>query len=527
MDSRIAEKSTISRSSRLKNALDSRVVIMLFLGFSAGLPILLIFGTLSVWLREAGVQRSMVTYFSWAALGYSFKFVWAPLVDQLKIPVLTHYLGRRRAWLLLSQCAVTYAIWMMSSVDPVGSEGALVRLAIAAVLLGFASATQDIVIDAFRIESASAQLQALLSSSYIAGYRIAMIIAGAGGLFLAEWLGSVQADYSFTAWSSTYRVMAGLMLIGIVTTLVIGEPQRSGQMQVATPLENMRLLILFGFCVSVFIGCYVFTRDWSNSAVTHLAGLLDNKPLASFLVETTRLSFAVLAAWFVAKALILIRVVSGEIVDKSYISPVRDFFTRYGTSVALILLGLIGLYRISDIVLGVISTVFYYELGFSKSEIASASKAFGVVMTIVGGFLGGILALKFGVLRILLVGAVLSALTNLLFLWLAQIGYSMPALYVVIGADNLSAGLASAAFVAFLSALTNIRFTAVQFAIFTSLMTLLPKILGGYSGGIVDSIGYPSFFVMTALIGLPVIFLITIASKKIELETPVVEEVSK
>ncbi len=525
MDSSTAEESTAPRFiPRLKTALDRRVVIMLFLGFSAGLPILLIFGTLSVWLREAGVQRSMVTYFSWAALGYSFKFVWAPLVDQLKIPMLTNWLGRRRAWLLLSQCAVTYAIWMMSSVDPVGSEDALVRLAFAAVLLGFASATQDIVIDAFRIESANAKLQALLSSSYIAGYRIAMIMAGAGGLFLAEWLGSVQTDYSFEAWSATYRIMSGLMLIGIVTTLVIAEPKRSSQAQIATPLENFRLVLLFVFSVAVFIGCYIFTRDWSTSAVSYLAESFDNKPLASFLIEAVRLSLATLSAWAVAKGLIATRVISREIVNQSYILPIRDFFARYGVSVAWILLGLIGLYRISDIVLGVISTVFYYELGFSKAEIARASKAFGVVMTIAGGFLGGLLALRFGVLKILLVGAVLSAATNLLFLWLAQTGYSVPALYLVIGADNLSAGLASAAFVAFLSALTNIKFTAVQFAIFTSLMTLLPKILGGYSGGIVDSIGYPAFFIMTALIGLPVIVLITMASKRIELEAPTTRE---
>jgi len=496
--------------------LDRHIVIMLFLGFSAGMPILLIFGTLSVWLREAGVERTMVTYFSWAALGYSFKFVWAPLIDQLSIPFLSDRLGRRRAWLLVSQFSVAFAMWMMSSVDPVGSEDALYWMAVAAVLLGFSSATQDIVIDAFRIESANVRLQALLSASYIAGYRIAMITASAGGLFLAEFLGSEQSHYDFDAWSVTYRVMAGLMFVGIITTLLVDEPVRSANVQVSSKGENAKLLLLFFCCVAGFIGCYIFTG--------YLHALFENKPLASLLTETIRLFIGILVAWTIARLLILINLVNNEVVEKSYISPVKDFFQRYGNSVAWLLLCLIGLYRISDIVLGVISSVFYYDLGFSKSEIASVSKLFGIGMTIVGGFAGGILAMRFGVMRILLLGAVLSALTNLLFMWLANVGYSVPALYVVIGADNLSAGLASAAFVAFLSALTNIRFTAVQFAIFTSLMTLLPKILGGYSGSIVDSIGYHWFFLCTTLIGLPTIILIVVASSKLQLDWQQIEQ---
>lgn len=498
--------------------LDRHIVIMLFLGFSAGMPILLIFGTLSVWLREAGVERTMVTYFSWAALGYSFKFVWAPLVDQLRIPFLSDRLGRRRAWLLVSQLSVAFAMWMMSSIDPVGSQDALYWMAIAAVLLGFSSATQDIVIDAFRIESANVRLQALLSASYIAGYRIAMITAGAGGLFLAEFLGSVQSNYDYSAWSVTYKVMAGLMSVGIITTLVVSEPARSAQAQVSSRRENVKLLLLFLCCVSGFIGCYFFSKEVALAFSGYLREMLGNKPFASLLTETIRLFIGTMVAWMIARSLISINLVTKEVVEKSYIAPVRDFFERYGASVAWLLLCLIGLYRISDIVLGVISSVFYYDLGFSKSEIASVTKLFGIAMTILGGFSGGILAMRFGVMRILLLGAILSALTNLLFLWLANVGYSVPALYVVIGADNFSAGLASAAFVAFLSALTNIRFTAVQFAIFTSLMTLLPKVLGGYSGGIVDSVGYPWFFVCTTLIGLPTIILIFFASRKLQMD---------
>jgi len=182
------------------------------------------------------------------------------------------------------------------------------------------------------------------------------------------------------------------------------------------------------------------------------------------------------------------------------------------------LLLLVGLYRISDIVLGVISNVFYQDLGFTKPEIASIVKTFGLFMTIAGGFLGGMLSVRYGVMRILFLGAVLSAATNLLFMLLAGMGHNIPMLYLVISADNLSAGLASAAFIAFLSSLTNIRFTAVQYAIFSSLMTLLPKIIGGYSGSMVDSIGYPGFFLMTALMGLPVLVLILVANRHLTIK---------
>jgi PAT family beta-lactamase induction signal transducer AmpG len=187
---------------------------------------------------------------------------------------------------------------------------------------------------------------------------------------------------------------------------------------------------------------------------------------------------------------------------------------------ALLLLALVGLYRISDIVLGVISNVFYQDVGFSKTEIASVTKVFGLWMTIIGGFVGGLMAVRYGVMRILFLGAVLSMVTNLLFILLEQTGPQIAMLFAVIGIDNLSAGLASAAFVAFLSSLTNISFTAVQYAIFSSLMTLLPKIIGGYSGTIVEASSYSQFFLLTFLMGIPVLLLIWIAGRKLELKLP-------
>ena len=508
---------TSNQRLSLRDVLDRRVVVMLFLGFSAGLPILLIFGTLSVWLREAEVSRSTVTLFSWAALGYSFKFVWAPLVDQLRLPLLTSWLGRRRGWLLLSQMLLLVAIWIMSSADPATGRQALIILALGAVLLGFSSATQDIVIDAFRIELAQARMQALLSSTYIAGYRIAMILAGAGGLFLAEYLGSDAGQYDYAAWQITYRFMGAAMLVGIVTTLVISEPAGTRKSPFSLR-QNSQLLLLFVICAAGFVGAYVALSDGVEALKEGLDAVFSNRPLASVCAETLRLGFGVFTAWCLAQLLIRVRLVSRPVLIAGYVAPVQDFFNRYGVSNAWLLLALIGLYRISDIVLGVIANVFYYDLGFSKSEIAEVAKTFGVLMTIVGGFLGGVLAFRFGVIRILLLGALLSAVTNLLFVLMANLGQDINMLYVVIGADNLSAGIASAAFIAFLSALTNVNFTAMQYAIFSSLMTLLPKILGGYSGAMVDQIGYPNFFLFTALIGLPVLGVIVLAAKKLELD---------
>jgi PAT family beta-lactamase induction signal transducer AmpG len=492
-----------------------RVITMLLLGISAGIPLLLIFSSLSLWLREAGVDRSAVTYFSWAALGYSFKFVWAPLVNSLKVPFLTQKMGRRRSWLLLSQLMIMLAISLMAFVDPATDQ--LTAMALAAVLLGFSAATQDIVIDAYRIESADEQYQALMSSGYIAGYRIGMLIAGAGALYLASFLGSTSDHYNYQAWQSTYLFMALTMLVGVITTLCISEPnieQRGGI--VTTTNNSLRFFILFTAAVIGFIGCYFASSELATYSKGQLGQLFSNGYLASTVVEFLRLILATIIAVLIAKLLIFIGMVDQDQVNQAYIAPVKDFFDSYGLSLALTMLALIGLYRVSDIVLGVISNVFYQDLGFSKNTIASVVKSFGLGMSIIGGFVGGILSLRYGVMRILFAGAVLSALTNILFIVLAKAGQDIALLYWVIAADNLSAGLASAAFVAFLSSLTNISFTAMQYAIFSSIMTLFPKVLGGYSGSIVEGIGYESFFLITALMGLPVLFLIVWANRLLD-----------
>ncbi len=488
----------------IKAWLHPRVVTMLILGFSAGIPILLIFSTLSAWLTEAGISRSSVTFFSWAALGYSFKFVWAPLIDRIPLPYLTRKLGRRRAWMAVAQIFVMAAILLMGLIDPARSHQHLVAMGWAAVLLGFSSATQDIVVDAYRIECAEEKLQAMLAASYIAGYRIGMIVAGAGSLALASYLGTTADAYSYEAWKLTYFGVGFCMLAGLMTTLVIPEPNHdkaASRIEYSTA-KYVRFFLLFLCAVSVFVLTFYYSGIIAMKVMPHAPIIV------GFFREVLRMSAALLAALGAARGLVSIGLVDREMLGDTYIDPVKDFFIRYSKRMALLLLLLIGFYRISDIVLGVISTVFYLDIGYGKMEIAAVVKTFGVLMSIAGGFLGGMLTVRYGVLKILFAGALLSAATNLLFMLLAVSGPDPLLFRVVIGADNLAAGIAAAAFVAFLSSLTSISFTAVQYAVFSSLMTLFPKLIGGYSGTIVTSIGYPSFFLLTTLMGVPVLWLI-------------------
>lgn len=500
---------TTSWRETLRNFADARVLTMLFLGFSAGIPILLIFSSLSLWLGEAGVERKAVTFFSWAALGYSFKFVWAPLIDKLPLPFLTRTLGKRRSWLLLSQTLIILAIVAMGSIDPALSKNSLTLMALAAVLLGFSSATQDIVIDAYRIESAETRLQALMSSTYIVGYRLAMIVAGAGALYLAAKFGSEKGNYNYTAWRWTYFIMAAVMLIGIVTTFVIPEPTHKESKLHYTTQDYFRLVLVFACIVLAFVLTFFFT----DSLFASLKKMVGDGVFTGFLLETLRFALAVGLAFIVGVLLVRAGLVERSIAIETWLAPIAEFFKRYGIKTASFLLILIGFYRISDIVLGAASNVFYQDLNFSKEDIATAVKTVGVLVSVMGGVLGGLFATRYGVMKSLLWGAILAALTNLVFVLLALSGHNLPIFYLAVISDNLAAGFASAAFVAFLSALTSVSFTAVQYAIFSSLMSLFPKVLGGYSGTIVDAIGYPNFFTFTTLIGLPVIGLVLLATR--------------
>ena len=408
---------------------------MLGLGFAAGLPLLLVLGTLSFRLREAGVERATIGFLSWVGLAYAFKWLWAPLVDRLSLPLLTRWVGRRRSWLLLAQVAVIIGLMGMGLSDPRDSLAVLVGWA---VVVAFGSATQDIALDAYRIESAGVDEQAALAATYQTGYRLAMIWAGAGALWLAARAESLGASgYQQAAWQMAYLVMAGSMLLGPLVVLCSPEPP-AREMAVA---RN--------------------AREWLQGAL---------------------------------------------------IEPFTEFIGRYRWQ-AVLILGLIAVYRISDVVMGIMANPFYVDMGYSKDEVAAVSKVFGVLMTLVGAFIGGLLSMRLGVMRVLMLGAVLSAASNLLFAWLGTRGHDLQALVWVVSADNLAGGLASSAFIAYLSGLTQVRYSATQYALFSSMMLLLPKWLAGFSGVVVDSVGYSTFFVGTALLGLPVLLLVALAAR--------------
>ena len=701
-----------TQSSGWKSAftafLDRRALIMLFLGFSAGIPILLIFSSLSLWLGEAGIDKSAVTFFSWAALGYSFKFVWASLVDELPVPVLTKLLGRRRAWLLIAQLLIICAISIMAFSDPSLGQSYLYQMAAGAVLLGFSAATQDIVIDAYRIELAETQMQTVLASTYNAGYRIGMIVAGAGALFLAAYLGTAKGNYIYEAWKWTYLAMAAVMLVGIATTLCIREPQVDRVRKEYKRVDYYRLVAVFFVSVVSFVLSYIYSGKLTEMLIP-LWSIKDS--FALFCFEALRFIGSGAVAFVVGSSLVKMGAVNKQMAYETWVNPVADFFKRYGVKLALVLLLLIGFYRISDIIAGVISNVFYQDLNFTKEQIAEAVKVYGVIFSLIGGFLGGLLAQRMNIMKLMFVGAILASSTNLIFIGLVKSGqplndvvinvgeqsfktqadetgawaikvpveqlqanerltatasfqndtsqpvsvtlpyisqpgastallllpitadnvidqresegsivvrgqylatlaenqsiklsldgqsfdakldkegvfsaaipaqllldsnskklnailmqneraqqhtalnyqvdpaaaksvtldvdlqpinlnkavdgqlevkgkvikeYSSNWLYFAIIVDNLASGLAGAAFIAFLSSLTSVSFTAVQYAIFSSLMTLTPKILGGYSGTIVSNIGYPNFFLLTTLIGIPILILVVWVAK--------------
>ena len=415
---------------------------MLFLGFSSGLPLLLILGTLSFWLREAGIDLQTIGMMSWVGLVYGFKWAWAPLVDRFQIPFLSKKFGRRRSWLLFTQVLIALSLFAMGRTDPAQELQLMVWLSL---LTAWASATQDIALDAYRIESAQLQEQAALAATYQTGYRLGMIWAGAGALALAAWE-AVIPGYDPTAWRFSYTVMACSLAVGFVTVL--------------------------------------FSREPENFSTQSALSVDESLPLSQRLSQ-----------WL----------------QQAVCMPFIDFFSRYQWQ-ALLILMLIATYRISDVVMGVMANPFYQDLGFSKQEVAAVSKVFGVVMTLVGAFIGGIISVRIGVLKTLFLGGALSALTNLLFAWLATQGHNIIYLICTVSADNLAAGIASVAFLAYLAGLTNKAYTATQYAIFSSIMLLLPKFLAGFSGFAVESIGYFGFFVATAVIGLPVLLLIAAIS---------------
>ena len=461
---------------------------MICLGFSSGLPILLVFSTLSVWLVKAGIDRSTVTLFSWAGFAYAFKYLWSPLVDNYKLPFLKKF-GHRKSWLFLSQILIIITLVLTAFTDP---QNSLFFTALFITLLAFFSATQDILIDAFRIESAPQSLQGPLSSMYIAGYRVAMLVAGAGSLWLAAFFGSEL--YNQDVWKKVYLIMSSFMLVGIFTTITSNEPKIKKNFKKD---NHIRFLLSIFFAVLGFIFLYSIIDNPFNK----------DEIILSFFFSTARLIICFIFSFLIINLLILKKFTSKNKISESYQSPILNFLTRYG-KFAFLILFLISLYRIADVVMGVMANIFYLEKGYKISDIATYSKFFGVFATILGGFIGGYCSYKFGTMKALFFGALIAALSNLLFAWLAVSSISINFLIAVITADNISSGFAGAAFVIYLSGLTSIKFTATQYALFSSIMLFLPKLIAGYAGGWVDVMGYAYFFSLTALLGLPVLILI-------------------
>lgn len=431
------QNGTVSWGEALRVYTRPQVITMLFLGFAAGLPLLMVFSTLTAWLRDVDVARSTIGFFGWVGITYSIKVLWAPVVDRLKLPFLTNALGQRRSWILLGQLGVMVGLAAMVLTDP---KISLTSVALCAVLVAFSSSTQDIAIDAFRIESAADEYQGAMSASYIFGYRLALLVAGAGALYIADWSG----------WDAAYLTIAVLMLVGVITVLLVPEPER----YVPPATVNME-------------------EGLKHRLHADEPGLWHR-----------------LEAWFVG----------------AVVAPFVEFFKR-NSSWALLILAFIALYRLSDITMGIMANPFYLDLGFTKTEIANIGKLFGFFMTLAGSFLGGLMVVRYGIYRPLLAGAVMVALTTLLFAQLANVGASLNWLALVISADNLSGGFSNAAFIAYLSSMTSRAYTATQYALFSSLMTLPGKFFSGFSGVIVDVSSYQVFFVYAALMGLPAIIL--------------------
>ncbi|AMX03023.1 AmpG family muropeptide MFS transporter [Microbulbifer thermotolerans] len=426
----------LSWGEALQVYLKPRVLAMFFLGFSAGLPLLLVFSTMTAWLRDYGVSRTAIGFFAWVGITFSIKVLWAPVIDYLRLPLLTRWLGKRRSWMLVSQLGVALGLLGMGSLNP---QLALTQVAVLAVWVAFCSASQDVVIDAYRIEAVDKELQGAMAANYVFGYRVALLVAGAGALYIAE----------LANWPMSYTVMALLMGVGVITTLLVAEPDHS----------------------KVKAQAASFQHAW----VDRMLGSGEHGPLKE---------------WFV----------------RAVACPFIEFFERNGRF-ALVLLLFIGIYRLSDIAMGVMANPFYLDLGFSKSDIAEIGKIFGFFCTIIGSFLGGLLVVRYGIMRPLILGAAMVAATNLLFAHLAQVGPDKVWLAVVISADNISGGISNAVFIAYLSSLTNQAYTATQYALFSSLMTLPGKFISGFSGVVVDAQGYAQFFVYVALLGTPAVIL--------------------
>lgn len=411
----------------LKPYMQPRTIVMLLFGFASGLPFYLIFQTLSIWLREEGISRGEIGLFAWVGFAFTIKYLWAPVLDRTPVPFLDRLIGRRRAWMAVAQAMVAASLLAMSAAHPADN---LVYVAVIAICIAFAAATQDIAVDAWRIEAAPESEQGVMAAMYQLGYRFGIILSSAGALLIAD----------AVSWPAAYQTMAGVMIVAMSVALFA--PRVEVRAYVAPERQSL--------------------RDTIASAV---------------------------------------------------VGPFMDFFRRYGWT-AFAILALISLYRVPDFVMGFMTGPLYIDIGYTKTEIGLIVKGFGPWMTILGALIGGVAVTRFDLRYCLLGGVAVQALSNLVYAWLATVSPEQTHLIVAIVSDNLAYGFAGTVLIAYMSSLTNTAFTATQYALFSSFYALPGKFVGGFSGFVVDAVGYPVFFVYTALTGIPAAILVLIMLRK-------------
>lgn len=411
---------------------DRRVLIILFLGFSSGLPLLLVFSTLSIWLKIEGVSLTAIGLFSLVRTPYTFKFLWAPVIDRLPVPVLTGLLGRRRSWALVAQVALMASIFAMASTSPAENPG---LTALFALLVAFTSASQDIVIDAYRVEILDDDEQGAGAGAIVLGYRAGMLSAGAGALWLA----------ALFTWNQVYVIMGALVAVGMVTIIFAREPD-TGPSLAAAEAEEARM-----------------AGHLSSGMAPWLARML---------------------AWFY----------------EGVVAPFRDFMGHTGWAAVL---AFIALYKLGESYLGVMAGPFYIAMGFTTVEIANVTKAFGLGAIIVGGLVGGILVNRIGIMRSLMICGVLQIVGTLMFVVQAKAGHNVPVLVATITAENVTSGMATSAFVAYLSSLCHQAYTATQYALLSSLTAFTRDVVSASAGWVAEQVVWAEFFLFSAALAVP------------------------
>jgi PAT family beta-lactamase induction signal transducer AmpG len=491
----------------LKALRDRRAVCMLLLGAAAGLPFFLIFDTLSAWLRQTGLSLQTITVFALATLSYALKFVWAPLIDRVRLPILYQLLGQRRSWMALMQVLIIVGLWLIAGSDPAVNLG---KVAMLAVMVGFFGATQDIAMDAWRIEVVDESRSGMMAAAYQWGYRAAMIVAGALPLLLADAYG----------WNFSYAVMAGCMLIAVGATLVA--PREAAQrppVRFTGAMESRPLRESAEWAARlalIAIGALLAGSGLAADATFIATGLAwfgqTDVQMAAFRAFWSAratgifIQFPAVVAGLALIALSCIPMPGkptrpGVYLRRAYGEPLGEFFGRFGLKPGLLILALICMYRLSDFVLNLMNP-FYQDLGFTLTQIAEVRKLFGVVASVLGIGFGAWLVARFGVIRMMLIGVFASPLSNIVFIWLAAQGPSVSALYTTIAIDNFCTGIAGTALIVYMSSLTAQGFTAMQYALFSSLYAIFGKIIASQSGRVVEGAAR-----MADEGGLPAVFL--------------------